>query len=177
MKKLVVIILISLGVIGFAIFIFFNLFPKKYEGLITIYANKYSLKKAMVASVINIESSYKKDSVSGVGAIGLMQLLPTTAFDCANRLGFEIDEDGIFEPETNIELGCYYLSYLLDLFDENIINALCAYNWGLGNVKNWIELGYVDDSGTVTEIPVSETKNYIKKYKVNIFVYEKLYKF
>lgn len=169
--------LISIGVISFSIFIFLNLFPKKYEDQITIYAKKYSLKKSMVASVINIESSYKKDSVSDVGAIGLMQLLPTTAFDCANRLGIEIDEDEIFEPEINIELGCYYLSYLLDLFDENIINALCAYNWGLGNVKDWIELGHVDDSGTITEIPVSETKNYIRKYKVNIFVYEELYKF
>ena len=131
----------------------------------------------MVASVINIESSYRKDSVSNAGAIGLMQLLPSTAFDMAARLDMELTEEDLFNEEINIKIGCFYLSYLLEMFDNNITNTLCAYNWGLNNVKNWIIDGNVDESGTIINIPVKETKDYIGKFAVNKFVYKNIYKF
>jgi soluble lytic murein transglycosylase len=153
------------------------LFPKKYDDVIELNAQKYSLEKSLVASVVNIESSYKKDAVSSVGAIGLMQILPSTARDIAGRLGLEYREDMLLEVETNIQMGCYYLAYLIEMFDGNVINALCAYNWGLQNVKNWLEIGNIDKDGTIINIPIDETKNYIKKYKTNVFVYKNLYGF
>ena len=106
-----------------------------------------------------------------------MQILPTTGIDCAKRINMEITADDLYDININIKIGCFYLKYLLDMFDGNITNTLCAYNWGLGNVKDWIDIGNVDDKGMITNIPVKETKDYIEKYKTNIWVYEKLYKF
>ncbi len=107
-----------------------------------------------------------------------MQLLPSTAVDLANRLkmiDFEVAD--LFDPSVNIELGAFYLRYLLDMFDDNLTNALCAYNWGLNNVRNWIGLGNVDGSNTITNIPIKETSEYIIKFRLNKFVYKDLYRY
>ncbi|MGN0961452.1 MAG: lytic transglycosylase domain-containing protein [Christensenellales bacterium] len=153
----------------------FLLFPKKLTNEISSIASKYNLPESMIASVINIESGYDENAVSEAGAIGLMQILPSTAEDCAKRMNIEFVESDLYNKEINIEIGCYYLRYLLNMFDGNITNVLCAYNWGLGNVKNWIENGNVDNNGTITNIPVKETSDYLKKYSINNFVYKNLY--
>jgi len=176
MKKFIIFAIVPIVVVVLAIIFIILAFPKKHIGFIDLYSEKYSLSKAMVASVINIESGFDIDCVSKAGAIGLMQLLPSTAEDCANRLNIEFQVGDLKEPKTNIELGCFYLSYLLDLFEGNEVNALSAYNWGLGNVNKWILEGNVDDSGTIKDIPVEETRNYIKKYNLNYFVYSRIYK-
>lgn len=177
MKKAVIISSVFIIFVSIIIVMIFILFPKKYKDEIDTYATKYNLDKYLVASVINIESRYDKNSISNAGAVGLMQLLPTTAEDVSNRIGYEYDYDKLFDANTNIELGCFYLSYLLNMFDGNIINSLCAYNWGLSNVKDWIERGNVDESNTIINIPVKETQNYIKKYKLNKFIYDNIYNY
>lgn len=177
MKKVVIINSILLAIILFSILLFFVFFPKKYKLQIEEFAIEYNLPKSLVASVINIESGYDDSAVSSAGAVGLMQLLPDTAYDCAGRLGIDVTYEQLFDKTTNIRLGCFYLRYLLDLFEGNIINVLCAYNWGYGNVRNWIALGNIDMAGTITKVPVEETKNYLKKYKVCSWVYEKIYKY
>jgi soluble lytic murein transglycosylase len=177
MKKLVILSIIMIGIVIATIIFIVLFFPKKHGDLIETYSSKYGLNKSMVASVINIESGYDSSSVSDAGAMGLMQILPSTANDCASRLKMDIKEEDLYNPDINIEIGCFYLSYLLDMFDGNEVNALCAYNWGLGNVNNWIERGNVDENGTITKIPVLETRNYVKKYKVSNFVYKNIYKF
>ena len=177
MKKLLIVGFVLIIVSLCSLLIFRGFFPKKYRSDIDIYAKEYNLSSTLVASVINIESGYNESAVSRVGAVGLMQLLPDTAYDCAKRIGISVTYEQLFDKSTNLRLGCFYLRYLLDLFDDNLINALCAYNWGYGNVCNWIELGNVDNEGTITNIPVKETKDYLKKYKVCKFVYGKLYKY
>lgn len=177
MKKIIfVIACLVFFVIGLVVLTLL-LCPQKLKQEISKYSSEYNIDASVVASVINIESGYDACSVSKAGAIGVMQLLPSTAFDCAKRIGISIDEEDLFKEEINIKLGCYYLRYLLDLFDGNWTNTLCAYNWGYGNVCNWIALGNVDQNGTVTNLPVLETRNYIKKFKVNMFIYEKVYKY
>jgi soluble lytic murein transglycosylase len=175
MKKFLITILIILLTVGILVGAVFLLFPRKYENYINLYAEKYNLSKTLVTSIINVESGYDEKAKSNAGAIGLMQILPETAKDCAKRIGFNLEEKDLFNPEKNIEIGCFYLRYLLDLFDGNLVNSLCAYNWGLGNVRDWIDRGNCDEWGTIKNIPVSETKNYIKKVKVCIFVYSKIF--
>ena len=176
MKRAIGVSFIGLMVIGIIIAIFFLVFPKKYEAYIAEYSYQYGLDKYLVASVINIESGYDSQSVSKVGALGLMQILPSTAFDIADRMNIKIVKDDLFDVKTNIKIGCFYLSYLIEMFDGNIDNALCAYNWGLSNVKKWLDLGNIDESGTITNIPIKETHNYLKKYRINRFVYKNIYK-
>lgn len=177
MRKVVVVGSVSLVLILVVLVLLFVLFPKKYRSEIEEYALEFNLPQSLVASVINIESGYDDNAISKAGAMGLMQLLPKTAFDCASRLGIEVSEEQLFDRNINIRLGCFYINYLLDLFDGNLINSLCAYNWGYGNVRNWIALGNVDSDGTITNIPIGETRNYLKKYRVCGWVYEKIYKY
>ena len=175
MKKIIWISTGLVGVICLVVILFFAMFPRKYNDLIDKYSQEYNLDKYLIASVINIESGYDANCVSKAGAIGLMQILPSTAFDIADRIGIEIEENDLFNEEINIQLGSFYLRYLLDLFDGNINNTLSAYNWGLSNVKNWINDGNIDETGTITNIPVRETSNYLKKFKANKFVYKNIY--
>lgn len=151
------------------------MFPQKYNDLINKYSQMYNVHKSIIASVINIESSYRKDCVSKAGAVGLMQILPSTAHDMASRLDMQIEDEDLFDEETNIKIGTFYLSYLLDIFDNNITNALSAYNWGMNNVKDWILNGN-HDNGTINNIPVEETRNYLKKFNTSYFVYKNIYK-
>jgi len=152
------------------------IFPRKNIDIIRVYANKYVLPVDMVMSVINIESGFDSNAVSDAGAVGVMQIMQSTATDCARRMGLETEKIDLYDLEINLDIGCFYLSYLMGMFGDNVTNVLTAYNWGLGNVKNWIGLGNVDEDGTITNIPVVETKNYLKKFRLNIFVYGKIYK-
>lgn len=162
------------------LFVFFSLFilisyPTKYRDKIEKYSTKYNLSPSMVASVIKIESNYNPNAISSAGAIGLMQLMPTTASEIANKLGKDWNYNDLFDVDNNIEIGCYYLRYLLDIFKEDTDNSLSSYNWGLNNVKTWILKGNVDGYGTITNIPVVETSKYLKKYRRAKFMYSDIF--
>lgn len=175
MRKVWLILGISGVIIGIFILLMFAFFPKKYYEEINNLSIKYNLPSSLIASVINIESGYDVNAVSDAGAMGLMQLLPSTAEDCCNRMRISYAEENLFKSSYNMEIGCYYLRYLLDMFSGNIDNVLCAYNWGLGNVKEWIDKGNVSEDGTIINIPIRETRRYLKKYAVSNFVYSRVY--
>ena len=104
-----------------------------------------------------------------------MQLLPSTAKDIANRIGLDRENIDLFDENTNIRMGCFYLAYLLSLYDNNVINALSAYNWGLRNVNDWMHNGNVNKEGDIINIPVKETRDYIFKYKLTYAIYSFFY--
>lgn len=165
MKKSIAILLtIIIVVVAVSYIILQNHYPIKYSNIIDKYSYLYHLDKSLVYSTINVESSFKCDSVSKSNAMGLMQLLPTTADDVANRLN--IIKYDIFDPDTNIMFGCYYLRYLLDIYDQNIDYTIMAYNAGLGTVNSWLKNDILDN-----EIPYKETRDYLKKIKFNMKIY------
>lgn len=176
MKKTLTIFIGVLLFLLLLIFLILCLFPKKHLDIIQKYASQYNIESYVVASVINVESGYDENALSNANARGLMQLLPSTAEEIANKLKIDFQEDDLFDVDINIHFGCYYLSYLLDIFDNNLINALCAYNWGLNNVREWINDGNIDESNTITNIPVKETRDYIQKFKVNKYIYKNIYR-
>ena len=148
--------------------IFNFLYPQKYGDYITNYAQKYDLEPSLVASVINVESGYDENAKSSAGAIGLMQIMPTTA---TYLMGEEILEEELFNAEFNIEIGCLYLSKMLDEFN-NLETALAGYNAGPNNVKNWLnDANYSKDGQTLLSTPFPETNRYIEKVKNNIKIY------
>ena len=101
-----------------------------------------------------------------------MQIMPTTAQEIANNLKEDYNKDKLFEPETNIKYGCYYLGKLINRF-ENTDTALCSYNAGMGVVNKWLQdERYSTDGKSLQIIPYEETKNYVDKIKKSYKYYE-----
>lgn len=160
-------VLISLAVRSF-------LYPLKYEQYILQYSRECNLSPSLVASIINVESGFKTLAKSNAGAMGLMQIMPDTASYISQIKDLDYQEkDDLFTPEKNIKIGCYYLQYLTQKFD-NIDTALCAYNAGETVVRNWLNNPkYSQDKITLENIPYKETKNYLIKINKNIKIYKK----
>lgn len=151
------------------------IYPREYRNEVEVYCEKYAVPTSLVFAVIKVESGFQSDAISSVGARGLMQLLPSTAEWLAATY---LDEDpkavNLFDPETNIKYGVYYLQYLFSRFGS-WENAIIAYNWGEGNFKSFLESdGYIE--GEYNSIPVRETRNYIKKVTRIQEIYSKIYK-
>ena len=94
-------------------------------------SRRHRIRPRLLLSVILSESSFRTDAVSSRGAVGLMQLLPSTAAAIASEVEITWDgESRLLDPRVNIALGAHYLSYLLDTFDGDLQLALAAYNMG-----------------------------------------------
>ncbi len=119
----------------------------------------------LAAAIIREESQYDGRAVSRVGAIGLMQLMPTTASAVAYRWGLpEVGRDDLFDQETNIRIGVRYLDELLEQFSGNIIAAVSAYNAGPVVVQKWMAMNLGRESDEFVElIPYQETRQYVKR--------------
>lgn len=134
----------------------------------------FDIEPSLIASLINVESSFNPYAVSNKGAVGLMQLLPSTAVWLATRLNWQdFDQNNLTDPKTNIFLGTYYMKYLFEKFGV-WHTALCAYNAGEGVVGTWLNNSqYSADGKTLNTIPYEETKNHIEKISKNLIVYKK----
>ena len=147
------------------------LFPTKYSAEIEEVCNESGVSKSLVFSMINVESGFDKKAKSSKGAVGLMQVMPNTANETAERLGLENYD--LFDAYTNIKIGVNYFAFLEKKFkDQNV--ALCAYNAGPTNVLSWLgDKKCSDDGKTLKSIPFKETENYIKKINKNLKYYSK----
>lgn len=146
-------------------------YPTDYKEIIVANANNYDVEPEMIASIINVESGYNQYARSNKGAIGLMQILPSTAEWVGKRIGKQFSDEELFEPSLNIQIGTYYFSYLMQYFQNEEL-AVCAYNAGMGNVNRWLsKIVYSQDGKTLDEIPFRETKNYLKSVERNKKVY------
>ncbi len=149
-------------------------FPIEYEQYIETYAGEYGLDKYLVMGVIRAESGFDHEAHSQV-ARGLMQITDKTAEWIAEKMNIPYSKDMVEEPELNIRMGCYYLSYLAGRF-EGIETALAAYNAGPGNVSSWLDdERYSADGKTLYDIPFSETKKYVERVRKLTFIYRTLY--
>ncbi len=117
---------------------------KGFYSIVKEKANKYEIDPSLVHAVIKAESNGNPYAISRKGAMGLMQLMPTTASEL--RVG------NPFDPEDNIDGGTRYLKSLIERFNGDLVLALAAYNAGPKAVER---------SGSVP--PISETKHYVKK--------------
>lgn len=118
----------------------------------------------LAAAIIREESQYDARAVSRVGAIGLMQLMPSTAQAVAQRNGRAVSRDDLFDHETNIQYGVRYLDQLLGQFNGNLVHAVAAYNAGPPVVSRWIStFGGKDPDEFVEMIPYQETRQYVRR--------------
>lgn len=151
--------------------------PIKYNEEIISVANEFDLQPSIVASVINVESSFDSHARSKKDALGLMQVKLSTAKYLVDyyRLNREVSETDLFNIKDNLYFGCLYLKYLNNKFD-NLWTSLAAYNAGETRVRTWLnDSQYSSDNVTLSNIPYSETKNYVIKIKNNQKFYKKVF--
>jgi len=109
---------------------------------------------------------------SGVGAAGLMQLMPATAKWIASKAGVENYHQGmIHEMDTNIALGTYYLRYTLDLMNGQPVMATAAYNAGPSRARRWQADVPLEGAIYAETIPFSETRTYVQRVMANAHLY------
>ena len=170
MKKWILIIFSCVIILTILSFFTFRLVivPKRYNKMVSDYSSEYKLESALVYAIIKAESGYNPKAKSSAGAIGLMQIIPSTGKWIASELGEEFTEERLYDPNTNIKYGCFYLNYLFKKFN-NMGAVICAYNAGENNIKSWL-----NENGEIIEekINFEETKNYYKK----VLNFYKLYK-
>ncbi len=179
MKKqlwLVVVGLVIISIIIFGLIFWYVLYPVKHRMIIEKYSEIYALPPELICSVINTESNFNKTAESKVGAKGLMQLMPNTAQEIANKLQVKnYTDEMLFSPDINIRFGCYYLSYLLNMYNGNLVNTVAAYNAGFNKVNLWLNSLEYSVNGEVINPPIAETKNYISKILTALKVYKVRY--
>ena len=185
MKRTLIILLIICVIL--AIFSIFNIpnkilkqiYKKEYSQYVEKYSKQYNVDEELVYAVIKAESNFNANAQSSKGAIGLMQLMETTAQDVCKRMDLNISnnelKEKLLEPEININIGTKYLSILIQQYG-NVEIAITAYNAGIGTVDNWIEKDIIKaDGSNVEKIPYKETNNYVRKILRDYQIYEKIY--
>ena len=162
MKRLLVLFLVFAG-FGAAVYVYKSeppwferlRYPLHYKTIVRSHAKTYGLDPALLAAVIYQESKFSPTARSRSGAVGLMQLTPTTAKGIAIRTGghaFELSD--LTVPEINIRYGSWYLRELFHKYgDERLV--LAAYNAGQGNVDRWLKAH--------VEIQFPETRHYVAR--------------
>ncbi len=176
--RVFVIILISamlLGVISNAAIerIYKSIYPEKHYEAVTKYSQEYSVPKELIFAVIKVESDFDPNAVSSAGAVGLMQMLPSTYKWLTTLLKEEYSEQDLYNPEISIKYGAYYLRYLYSRFGS-WEKAVIAYNWGERNLSEFLE-GNEYIEGDYSLIPVGETRHYVKKVIHHWQKYEEIY--
>ena len=149
------------------------IYPLKFKQMVFELSDKYGLERALIFSIIKVESGFDGKATSPAGAIGLMQITPNTAKYIAKLQG--IEEYDLTSPNTNIAFGCFYVKYLIVKFDD-LNTALVAYNAGEGNVALWLNNPkYSSDKKTLKYIPFKESREYVEKINETFIKYKKLY--
>jgi soluble lytic murein transglycosylase-like protein len=154
------------------------LYPLAYPDIVTAETEKYKIDPMFTLSVMREESHFRERVVSRSDARGLMQIIPSTGEWLAGKVfgpaGFETAM--LFQPSINIELGTYYLRYLLDRFDNNVVLATAGYNWGPTSLSRWMnDSAPVDMDVFIESIPAQETRRYVKKVLRSYATYRSLY--
>ncbi len=154
--------------------------PEEYREFVKKYSSEYGVSEELIYAVIKTESGFDSSAVSVKGAVGLMQIMPETFTWLTDDILHEyLDEGMLYDPETNIKYGTYYLSRLHGRFgDWN--TAIAAYNGGEGNVSEWLSNPNYSNDGIKLEInripkSFSETKNYVNKVNKYLEKYRDLY--
>lgn len=150
-------------------------FPRMYHNTVIKNAQKNAIATEWVFSIIRQESAFKQDARSGVGALGLMQLMPTTAKHVSSRLGEKFKGDRkLLDPKHNIRLGTSYLKELYDRFDGNLLLATAAYNAGPSRAVSWRpQTGVIPADIWIETIPIPETRDYVK----NVVAFQAIYQY
>lgn len=143
-------------------------FPMPFRETVVKRSQAISLDPAYVYGLIRQESRFIMDARSGVGASGLMQVMPATARWTAKKIGMDsFSTEQLSDRETNITIGTAYLKLALDDLGGSMPMAAAAYNAGPGRPRTWRNGNTLDGAIWAENVPFSETRDYVKKVLSN----------
>jgi soluble lytic murein transglycosylase len=148
-------------------------FPTHFSELIAFNAGKANVTPHLLQGLVREESAFEPSARSHCGALGLMQLMPVTARALSREEGGALESTSeLLDPKLNVHLGSRYFGQLLRRFDGNRIAATAAYNGGPTRVAGWLKLSNARQSDEwLEEIPLDETRNYVKDVLASADVY------
>ncbi len=151
-------------------------YPMPHKAEVLGNSQRYGADPAYVYGLIRQESRFVTAARSGVGASGLMQIMPATARWTAKKIGMtDFSPDQVYDSHTNVVLGVNYLNLALEGFQNSKPLAAAAYNAGPGRPKRWRELGGTMEGAIWAEnVPFNETRDYVKKVLANTTAYAAL---
>ena len=153
-------------------------FPMPFKATVLARSRQIGMDPAYVYGLIRQESRFVMDARSGVGASGLMQVMPTTAKWTAKKIGLvDFMPQQIADRDTNIAIGTGYLKLLLDAFGGSMPLAAAAYNAGPGRPRVWRGASgapVLEAAIWAENVPFTETRDYVKKVLSNTTVYAAL---
>lgn len=159
------------------------MYPITYRQDIQTAATYAKVDPLLVASLIRVESKFRSTDVSHAGAVGLMQLMPTTAVWIAGKVNGEPGVSPlppgrleVATPSVNITLGSWYVKYLIQRFSGNEVAAVAAYNAGPERVTDWLNQHTWDGRlRSISRIPVGETRHFVDRVFYNYTLYKRIY--
>ncbi|MBL8481534.1 MAG: lytic transglycosylase domain-containing protein [Rhodocyclaceae bacterium] len=138
-------------------------------------ARERGLDNAWVYGLMRQESRFIGVARSSAGAQGLMQVMPATAKYVAKKIGMDYQPGAITDLDTNVVLGTSYLRMVLDSLDDQPVLASAAYNAGPGRARRWRDTKPLEGAIYAETIPLSETRDYVKKVMSNAVYYSVLF--
>ena len=147
-------------------------FLAPYRELAQRAARENELDEAWIFGLMRQESRFVNVARSGVGASGLMQIMPATARWIAKQLGIKrFQPKEMQDPAKNIQFGAYYLKHVQTTLDGSPVLATAAYNAGPGRAQRWRDTQPMEAAVYIESIPFAETRDYVKKVMSNAMYY------
>lgn len=153
-------------------------YPMKYQEYVTYYAGKYSIDPLMLYAFIRTESNFNPKAESDAGARGLMQITEVTFDWIKSKIAptEDLTFDSLYDPETNIRFGCYFVSYCLLRYQDDLATAAAAYHSGWGTVDELLaQEEYSADGKTLDHYPYPQMRQYVKKITESYQRYQEIY--
>ncbi len=148
-------------------------YPRPFVAGVRALEEQHELPRGLVYAVMRQESGFDPVIVSPAAAIGLMQLIPSTARQVASELALPFDEADLTRPDVNLRLGAFYIAKLLKMFQGQVALAAAAYNAGPRAVSHWVAASSDNELDLfVARIPFDETRNYVARVAQNLARYQ-----
>ena len=154
------------------------LYPRKYEALVEQWADTYDLDPLLVDAFIRTESGFDPQATSTVDARGLMQMTEETFIWLRSKIA---PDEGLlfanlYDPETSIRFGCYYLHLCMERYNGDVATAAAAYHSGWGTVDALLQMEeHSADGETLQGFPYSQMNHYVKKITSCYARYQRIY--
>lgn len=153
-------------------------YPRKYEEYVDYYAGKYDIDPLMLYAFIRTESNFDPQAESHAGARGLMQITEVTFDWIKSKIAptEALTFDDLYDPETNIRFGSYFVSYCLLRYQDDLSTAAAAYHSGWGTVDELLQdSAYTQDGKILSSFPYTQMRLYVKKITSSYARYQEIY--